>query len=113
MTQTTITISMDADLKRQADALFTELGLTMAAACTVFVRQAVRQRKIPFELSAERHTDAGELIREGVIIPKGEENDPFYSAANLRDLQKSIRQIEEGHVVVKTLEELLAMEETV
>jgi DNA-damage-inducible protein J len=82
----------------------------MSAACNVFVRQAVLQRKIPFELSAETYTDAGELIREGTIIPKGEENDPFYSVTNLRALQKSIRQIEEGNVVVKTTEELLAME---
>jgi DNA-damage-inducible protein J len=100
MAQTNINIRMDADLKMQAEDLFNELGLNMTSVLNDFVRQVVRQRKLPFELSAETYTDEGELIREGVAIPKGEENDPFYSAANLRDLQESIRQIEEGKVVV-------------
>jgi DNA-damage-inducible protein J len=112
MAQTNINIPMDVDLKTQAEALFNELGLNMTSAFTIFVRQAVQQRKIPFELSAKTYTDEGELIREGFVIPKGEENDPFYSVSNLRALEESIQQIEEGNVVVKTMEELLAMEET-
>jgi hypothetical protein len=44
-----------------------------------------------------------------VVIPSGEENDPFYSETNLRRLRKSIRELERGEVVVKTLDELLEM----
>jgi DNA-damage-inducible protein J len=35
----------------QAEHLFAELGMNMTTAFNVFVRQAVRQRKIPFEIS--------------------------------------------------------------
>jgi DNA-damage-inducible protein J len=74
----------------QPESLFSELGMNMTTAFNVFVRQAVRQRKIPFEISAEA--------------------DPFYSESNLRWLRESIKEIGEGKVVVKTLDELLEME---
>ncbi len=51
-----------------------------------------------------------EIIRCGVPVPAGEESDPFYSEANLMELIKSSEEIEEGKFVVKTMNELLAME---
>ena len=35
----------------QADALFGELGMNMSTAFNIFVRQAVREGRIPFEIS--------------------------------------------------------------
>lgn len=46
-----ISIRMDADLKTQADALFAELGMNMSTAFNIFVRQALREGKIPFDIS--------------------------------------------------------------
>lgn len=46
-----ISIRMDADLKAQADALFAELGMSISTAFNIFVRQALREGKIPFEIS--------------------------------------------------------------
>jgi DNA-damage-inducible protein J len=52
MSETTnLTIRMDKELKEQAEQLFSELVMNMTTAVTVFVRQAVRQKKIPFEIS--------------------------------------------------------------
>ena len=52
MSETTnLTIRIDKELKEQAEQLFSELGMNMTTAFTVFVRQAVRQGKIPFEIS--------------------------------------------------------------
>ena len=52
MSETTnLTIRMDKELKEQAEHLFSALGMNMTTAFTVFVRQAVRQGKIPFEIS--------------------------------------------------------------
>ena len=53
---TNISIRMDADLKAQADALFTELGMNLTTAFNIFVRQSLREGGIPFEamLEAER-----------------------------------------------------------
>lgn len=48
---TNISIRMDADLKAQADTLFTELGMNMSTAFNIFVRQSLREGKIPFDIS--------------------------------------------------------------
>ena len=54
MTTTTISIRMDKNLKKEADSLFDEMGLTMSAAVNMFVRKAVRTQKIPFEVDVSR-----------------------------------------------------------
>ena len=52
MTNTTnISIRMDTELKRQAEELFSDLGLNMTVAMTMFLRQAIRNQGIPFEIS--------------------------------------------------------------
>ena len=48
---TNISIRMDSDLKTQADALFAELGMNLSTAFNIFVRQSLREGKIPFEIS--------------------------------------------------------------
>ncbi|MBT9155771.1 MAG: hypothetical protein DDT37_00739 [Firmicutes bacterium] len=48
---TNLNIRMDKKLKEQAEQLFSELGMNMTTAFTIFARQAVRQGKIPFEIS--------------------------------------------------------------
>ena len=50
-TTTNISIRMDSDLKAQADALFGELGMNISTAFNIFVRQALREGRIPFEIS--------------------------------------------------------------
>jgi len=52
MTNTTnVSIKMDVDLKQQAEDLFSDLGLNMTIAMTMFLRQAIRAQGIPFEIS--------------------------------------------------------------
>ena len=46
---TNISIRMDADLKAQADALFTELGMNLTTAFNIFVRQSLREGGIRSE----------------------------------------------------------------
>lgn len=48
---TNISIRMDSSLKTQADALFAELGMNLSTAFNIFVRQALREGRIPFEIS--------------------------------------------------------------
>jgi len=52
MANTTITIRIDEDLKKQAEVLFDEMGLNMTTAYTIFTKAVVREKKIPFEVSA-------------------------------------------------------------
>lgn len=49
-----LSIRMDKGLKEQAESLFAELGMNMTTAMNVFVRQSVRQGRIPFEITLAR-----------------------------------------------------------
>jgi addiction module RelB/DinJ family antitoxin len=70
---TNLNIRIDKTVKAEAEALLAELGLTMSTAINLFMRQTLRQRKIPFEITA----GGGKHSIAGFIIPPGEENDPF------------------------------------
>lgn len=48
-----MTIRMDKNLKKQADEVFHELGMSFTTAVTLFTKQCVRDRKIPFEICLE------------------------------------------------------------
>ena len=74
MAQTSINIRMDEELKKQFDAFCSEIGMNMTTAFCVFAKKAVRERRIPFEISA----------------------DPFYSEENMTRLRESIRKVEAG-----------------
>ncbi len=87
---TNLNIRIDKELKKHAETFFADLGLSMTAAFTIFVRQSLKQGKIPFEIIGTA--------------------DPFYGAANTRALEQSARELGEGKIVVKTMEELKAME---
>ena len=66
---TNISIRMDSDVKAQADALFGELGMNLTTAFNIFVRQALRERRIPFEISINqpnRETIAAMLEAERI-----------------------------------------------
>ena len=51
---TNISIRMDSDVKKQADALFEELGMNLSTAFNIFVRQSLREGGIPFMISDGR-----------------------------------------------------------
>jgi hypothetical protein len=59
-----------------------------------------------YQTNGEYYTREGLLVREGVTIPKGAENDPFYSAANIHYLNESIDQMNKGKTITKSFEEL-------
>ena len=88
MAQVTLSVRMDADVKGQLDALCEDVGMTTSTAVNMFARAFIREQKLPFEVVA---------------------SDPFFSESNMKHLNSSIRQLNEGKVVVKTMEELEEM----
>ena len=46
-------ISIDADLKKNAITLFSDFGLDLSTAITLFLQQSVREQRIPFEIKKE------------------------------------------------------------
>ncbi len=82
MPSTNVTIRMDADLKRDAEDLFRDLGLTLSGAINVFVRQAVREQALPFRL--ERLQPNDETRRALDEVMRGENlSRPFHSVEEL------------------------------
>jgi len=53
MATTSVTFRIDEELKKQAEALFEDMGLSMTTAITIFLKAVVRQGKIPFEIAAD------------------------------------------------------------
>ena len=88
MAHTLVNIRMDEKLKKSMEKTCQELGMTMTTAFTIFAKKMSREKRIPFEVSV----------------------DPFYSESNMKILKESIKQLKQGKVVVKTLDELKELE---
>ena len=50
MANINITIRIDKELKKEADNLFHQLGMSFTTAVTIFAQQAVREQRIPFDI---------------------------------------------------------------
>jgi len=75
-----VTIRLDREVKERAEQMFNDFGMNLSTAFNIFARQALRQGKIPFEIS-----------------------DPFYSEANQARLAQSIADAEAGKVTIREL----------
>ena len=53
MATVNMSIRMGTELKKQAEAMFSDMGLNMTTAMNMFLRQVVRQGKIPFEIATD------------------------------------------------------------
>ena len=53
MAITNLNIRTDKDIKDQAEEIFNELGLNMTTAINMFLRTAIREHGIPFELKLD------------------------------------------------------------
>ncbi len=51
MATTNLTIRIDEELKKQFDSFCNEIGMSMGTAMTIFAKTAVKEGRIPFELS--------------------------------------------------------------
>lgn len=51
MAKVSTNISMDADVKKEAQKLFSEFGLDLTTAVNIFLRQSIREQRIPFEIT--------------------------------------------------------------
>ena len=71
---TNISIRMDCDLKARADAFFGELGMNLSTAFNVFVRQSLREGRIPFEISL--HEEPNEETIAAMLEAERIEKDP-------------------------------------
>ena len=72
-----VNFKLDADVKRSMEQACADMGLSMSAAFTVFAKKVGRERRIPFEISA----------------------DPFYAQSNMEHLRRGIAALNGGEGV--------------
>lgn len=71
---TQINFRIEEDIKENAEKALKDMGLTMSSAITMFLVKVGREKRIPFEITA----------------------DPFYSESNIRYLEKIASDIKNG-----------------
>ena len=81
MAQTMVNFRMDEDLKKKMEKVCADMGMSMTTAFTIFAKTVTREKRIPFEVTA----------------------DPFYSDSNLAHLQRGIKALNEGKGVEQDL----------
>lgn len=65
MASTSINIRMDSDLKKQFEAFCEDMGMNMTTAFNIFAKKAVREYRIPFEISGDiPNNETIEAIKE-------------------------------------------------
>ena len=78
MAKVSTNVSIDADIKKQAQELFAELGMDLSTAINIFIRQALRQHSIPFEITAD---DPNKETREAIAEVRRMKKDPTIGKA--------------------------------
>ncbi len=53
MATANVSVRLDAQLKHDAEELFDALGLNMTTALTMFLKQAIRNQGLPFEVKRD------------------------------------------------------------
>jgi len=87
LANSSITIRLDENLKKQMEQLCEDVGVNLSAAYLMFTKAAVRHWRIPFDVAG----------------------DPFYSESNQRWLAQSIDEGKQGNFITKTMAELKAL----
>lgn len=81
MTTATVNIRLPRDVKDGFEAVCDDLGMSMTTAFNVFARVVARERRIPFEVTA----------------------DPFYSSENMAHVRNAFAQLDAGQCQVHEL----------
>ena len=69
-----VNFRIDDQMKSEAEELFSALGLNMSTAITIFIKQSLNRRGLPFEVS----------------------EDPFFHPANIAYLERAAADYENG-----------------
>ena len=71
----TVNFRLDKDVKKSMEQACADMGLSMSTAFTLFAKKVGRERRIPFEISA----------------------DPFYDKKNIQYLERILNDIQQGN----------------
>ena len=85
-----LTVRLDAQLKKEAEQLFNDLGMTLSGAINIFLRQAIEHQGLPFQVRKDRPTrETLAAMREAMELAKDPNAKTFSSVKELmEDLEK-------------------------
>jgi len=86
MSQAMVNFRMDEDLKKGMEQACRDMGMSMTTAFTIFATKVSKERRIPFEVSADP--------------------DPFYLEANMIRLRRAIADAKAGRLTEHELVEV-------
>lgn len=96
MSQTTMSIRVDSNLKQRFDVLCDEFGLSNTAALMLFIKTVVRECRIPFEIKA----DSIEESREKALLAIEQMREDAAAAGvqdmSLDEINEIIREVRYG-----------------
>lgn len=93
MAKTTTTITIDSNIKAQAQELLADFGLDLSTAINIFLRQTVRENAIPFSISREvPNSDTIAAMKEAEEMKKHPELYKSYDDVNkmLEDILREV-----------------------
>ena len=74
-------IKIDEETKKEAQKLFKDLGLSLSAAINIFLKQAIREKGIPFYVnSLPENSELAQAFEEAKQIKKNPSNYKSYSS---------------------------------
>ena len=92
MAKVSTSISIDADVKAQAQALFADFGLDLSTAINIFLRQSIRENCIPFTIQREvPNADTIASMKEADDMVNNPER--YENFNNIDDLKKSLEDV--------------------
>lgn len=74
MAQQMVNFRMDENLKKSMEQACSDMGMSLTTAFTIFAKKVAREKRIPFEVSA----------------------DPFYSENNMAHLKRGVEALNVG-----------------
>ena len=87
---TNYTIRLDTELKQEAEALFSDLGMSLATAFQIFLKQAIQQQGLPFPVKRKQPNKVTLAAMKEAMEIANDPNAKTYSSATemLEDILK-------------------------
>ena len=96
MSQTTMSIRVDSNLKQRFDVLCDEFGISNTSALTLFIKAVVRERRIPFEIRAVSIEDSRKQALLAFDILRAEAAESGVQGLSLDSINAIINEVRNG-----------------
>lgn len=96
MAQVIFSVRMDAQLKKEFDNICNEFGMTMSTALNIFAKAVVRERRIPFEISASEKKNSPEQVLANLRKIRAEAAKNGTAGMSLEEIDAEIDAVRRG-----------------